>query len=143
MIRSTVSTLALCLALALSGCSRSINSNSPSSSSSGALTNSVAEQTLNQWMPGCNATVTGIQEVPQNNTATVNVMFSDFHFLRTEEVYDDQQKGFRQGQVPKTYSGPGIANFTHYNDGRWVLTKVITSQGAASTHWDDLSVEAR
>lgn len=109
---------------------------------SGKLTNERAEQTLRKWMPGSNATVTGVQELPQENTATVNVKFSNFRFTRSEEVYDDNRKGFYDGWVPKTYSGPGVANFTHYNDGRWVLTKVVTSQGPQSTHWDNLSVEA-
>ena len=122
--------LALCLLFLLLGCS-----------TSGKLTNGMAEQAMKRWKPSCNATVTGIQEVPQQNIATVYVTFSNFRFNRTEQVFDPQRKGFYEGPAPKTYSGPGIAVFTHYNDGRWVLTKVTTSQGPLSTHWDGLSVE--
>jgi hypothetical protein len=132
MERSTVSALVLCILLGFMGCS-----------SSGNLTNSMAENALKKWMPGSNAKVTGIQEIPQQNVATADVMFSNFSFTRNEQVFDPARQGFYEGWVPKTYSGPGVASFTHYNDGRWIMTRVVTSQGAQSTHWDDLSVEAR
>jgi hypothetical protein len=141
MKRCIASTLALYLLVMLVGCARGVGITT-NTAVQGTLTNSMAEQTINRWMPGCNAKVTGIQEVPQENVAIVNVRFSNVHFTRTEMVFDDQRKGFYEGPVPKTYSGPGIANFTHYNDGRWVMTKVVTSQGDKSTHWDGLSVEA-
>lgn len=103
----------------------------------------MAESALIKWMPGCSPTVTGIQELPQENVATVNVSFSNFSFTRNELVYNEQRHGWYEGWVPKTYTGPGVANFTHYNDGRWVMTKVVTLQGDKSTHWNGLSVEAR
>jgi hypothetical protein len=100
----------------------------------GKLTNSMAEGALRRWVSSGNVTVTGIQEIPQENAAKVDVTFSNFKFKTT---------GIMGGQVERNYSGPGVAVFTHYNDGRWVLTKVSTSQGFDSVWWDNLNIEAR
>jgi hypothetical protein len=100
----------------------------------GKLTNNMAEGALKRWASSGDVTVTGIQEIPQENAAKVDVTFSNFKFKST---------GIMGGKVERNYSGPGVAVFTHYNDGRWVLTKVSTSQGFDSVWWDNLNIEAR
>ena len=106
------------------------------------LTSEQAEAALKRWMANCNPKVTGIHELPGQSAATVNVQFSNFRFTRNERVLDQEKMAFSERPVPKQYSGPGIATFTHFNDGRWVLTGVTTSQGPLSTYWNDLNVEA-
>lgn len=57
-----------------------------------------------------NVTLSGIQEIPTENSAKADVQFTNFRFNGSfsEEVHN----------------GPGVAIFSHYNDGRWVLKKV-------------------
>jgi hypothetical protein len=110
------------------GCGGSSGSGSSSTSSTnaGKLTTEKAESTLNRWVSGGQVTVRGIQE--SGNAAQADLTFTDFAFTL---------KGGGGG----TYSGAGTAIFTHYNDGRWVLTKVATNQGYKSVRWENLSVE--
>ena len=56
--------------------------------------------------------VQGVQEIPQENSAKVNIEFNNFEY----------------GGAKFTYTGSGVAIFSHYNDGRWVLTRVETPQ---------------
>jgi hypothetical protein len=93
----------------------------------GKLTTEKAQNTLSRWVKDGQVTVRGIQE--SGNTAQADVNFSNFHFT------------LKSGEE-STYSGPGTAVFTHYNDGRWVLKKVSTSEGFNSIWWDDINVEA-
>ncbi len=48
--------------------------------------------------------------------------------------------GFKHGPdgAEMVYSGPGVAYFSHYNDGRWILTRVEASGRA----WNGLDLEA-
>ncbi|MGE3467978.1 MAG: hypothetical protein AB7J13_13725 [Pyrinomonadaceae bacterium] len=55
--------------------------------------------------------VTGIQEFPQENAAKVFLKFDEFKF--------------KNGTL--SYSGSGTATFSHFTDGRWVLSKVEMS----------------
>lgn len=64
----------------------------------GKLTNSMAEGALKRWASSGDVTVTGIQEIPQENAAKVDVRFSNFKFKTT---------GIMGGQVERNYSGPG------------------------------------
>lgn len=111
--------------LFVAGCGRG-SSTSTSSTDTGKLTTDKAESTLNRWVSGGRVAVRGIQE--SGNAAQADLTFTDFAFTL---------KGGGGG----TYTGPGVAVFTHYNDGRWVLTKVATSQGYKSVRWENLSVE--
>jgi hypothetical protein len=112
------------------------------------LTNAKASKTVVQWEGSfggficrCNppcainsgelpVEVTGVQELPQENAARAILTF---------------QKAPLTHACPggRIYSGPGEANFIHYTDGRWVLTKVSTSEGINSYIWDNLNIEAR
>lgn len=60
------------------------------------------------------AVVQGVQENPQNNSATANVAYIDAEF---------QVLGVLR-QTVKLNAGQAI--LTHYNDGRWVLTELRT-----------------
>jgi hypothetical protein len=74
--------------------------------------------------------VTGVQELPQENAAKAFLKFQNApinHSCPGERMY----------------SGPGEATFSHFTDGRWVLTKISTSEGINSFVWDNLNIEAR
>jgi hypothetical protein len=95
---------------------------------SGKLTKDKAEATLNRWISSNGSvTVTGIQEVSQENVAKADLNFSNYKFTTQNKNSAYPYK--------HNYSGPGVAIFTHYNDGRWVLTRVSTLEGMASTGW--------
>jgi hypothetical protein len=71
------------------------------------LTNEKAQRAIAQWFTSIGGipalvTVTGVLEVPQENAANADLIFSNFD---------------------KTARGNAI--FIHYNDGRWVLNKIV------------------
>jgi len=74
--------------------------------------------------------VTGVQELPQENSARAVLNFQSApinHSCPGERIY----------------SGPGEATFSHYTDGRWVLTKISTSEAINSFTWDNLNIEVK
>lgn len=111
------------------------SSNTPSGSSGGSLTNGSVENALNQWGM-CRGAITaqGIQEMPQQNAARAILKFSNCTLSGGHSMF---------GGGGKPYSGPGEAIFIRFNDGRWVLSKVQTSQGMDSIRWDDLNIEVK
>jgi hypothetical protein len=102
---------------------------------SGKLTNAKAQRAIQQWMGKGTVTVQGVQEVSQENAAKADITFNDFRW--------NSKGNMLEAAGERRYSGPAVAVFSHYNDGRWVLTKVTTSQGFNSTWWDNINVEAR
>ena len=99
------------------------------------LTTQRAQSALNSWVKSGNVSVLGVQEVSSENAAVAQLSFSNFNYKLRDPMFG--------GQNDKTYSGPGTAVFTHYTDGRWVLTKVTIGQGFDSVWWDNLNIEAR
>jgi len=97
------------------------------------LTTQRVQQTLSQWSNG-GIVVTGVQEIPQQNSASAALLFSSFNI---------RQNGLFGGTTTRAYTGPGEATLTHYTDGRWVLVKVSTSEGFNSTWWDNLNLQVR
>ncbi len=90
-----------------------------------------AQAALDKWMTnGGKVTVQGIQELPQENIAKSSIVFENLR-LKSSLPW----RGARQ------YSGPGIAIFSRYNDGRWVLTRVETSEGLDTSWWNNLNIE--
>lgn len=109
---------------------QSANPPSGTTSNSGKLTTANAQAALEKWIRtknGGTVEVIGIQELPQENAAKADIKFTKLDYARGEEIY----------------TGPGSAIFTHYSDGRWVLSRVQTSQAWNSRTWDSLSIEAR
>lgn len=104
---------------------------------SGKLTNAKAQRALDQWVGTRDGkiVVQGIQEVPQENIAKTDIRFDNFQWK--------SKSAFTGQPVSRQYSGPGFAIFTHYNDGRWVLTRVQTSQGFDSVWWENIKIEAQ
>lgn len=100
MLRS--STVVLAIALISSACG------------AGKLTTNRAQNTLNKWMSGRSGSVEvlGVQEFPQQNNAKADLRFTNLPV-----------KDAIWGRAD-TYSGSGTAIFTHYSDGRWVLTEI-------------------
>jgi hypothetical protein len=120
-MKLTITILGLVLVTLFAACSK------------GQLTKEKAQQALSQWksvaqgVPPNRPTsgsaavgqsqqpdivVEGVQELPQENSAKASLRFNNFEY----------------GSGRFTYSGSGVATFSHYNDGRWVLTKVETSE---------------
>ena len=105
---------------------------------SGKLTEAKAQRAIDSWKSfGSGAiTVSGIQEFPQQNSARADIYFNNFRWTGQDDF------GLRTPKA-REYSGPGQAFFTRYNDGRWILTQVYTSQGYQSIWWEGLTVEAK
>lgn len=113
----------------LSGCNNALDNKK--------LTNSKAQGALSKWVGGRGQiTVQGIQEIPQENSAKADIHFNQLR-VQAKNIFGLPIQG-----KYTTWSGPGFAVFTRYNDGRWVLTKVQTSQGLDSVWWDNVSIEA-
>lgn len=104
-------------------------------SSGASVTNGSVENALNLWGM-CRGSITahGVQELPQQNAARAILKFSNCTLRGGHSM-------FGGGGTP--YSGPSEAIFIRFNDGRWVLSKVQTSQGVDSIRWDDLNVEVK
>lgn len=66
--------------------------------------------------------IKGIQELPQENAAKADLEFNNFKFSGSS----------------RPYSGIGVATFSHYSDGTWVLKKVSIS----GKEWDNLDIKA-
>lgn len=91
------------------------------------LTNDKAQKALDTWTGNSGKIVVlGIQEVPQANAAQANINFDNF-----------------QWKSDRPYSGPGTALFSRFNDGRWMLQRVATSNGLGSVWWNDLNIEVK
>ena len=124
-----IAALLTMLAILLAGCAR------------GQLTKSKAQSALNHWAltarvntsgasapmswsdkPMDDLSVSGVQETPQENSARADVRFNSFRYGRGNA---------------DSYTGNGVATFSHYNDGRWALTKVEIP----GREWSNLSVE--
>jgi hypothetical protein len=96
------------------------------------LTTSRAQATLNKWMASRagKVEVLGVQEFPQQNNAKADLKFASLPV-----------KDAIWGRAD-SYSGSGTAIFTHYTDGRWVLTEIdIPYQ--ISTWWKDINMEVQ
>jgi hypothetical protein len=130
--------ISICLSFSLCACQRgSLDSSSSESTTSqssrpGSLSNSKAEQALNKWIQSINSSgsirVVGIQESGPNN-ARANIQFSNFRY---------STKDFGN-VVQQEWSGGGLASFIKYNDGRWILSNVYTSQGVQSRWWEGIN----
>ncbi len=147
----------LSLLLLLEGCSKTNNDTEAKSSNSSTsvstantsnLTNEKVQQavdkTLDWTKVGGKAEVLGIQEIPQQNAAIVDIRFDDFRYnadqSRTPIAKDkksppppsagspnfssEMYKAVTQMVRVERYSGKGVGTLTHYNDGRWVLTEI-------------------
>jgi hypothetical protein len=105
-----------------------------SSADSGKLTNEKAQRALDKWMRGeGKVIIQGIQD--QGNSARADLIFQDFKYKTRDPFYGNT--------VNKKFSGSGYAVFTHYTDGRWILTKVQTSNGMDSIIDENVQVEAK
>lgn len=112
-----VLSLALCVILA--GCRSPQSSYSPSSSASdsGELTTEKAQNAIDRFASangsGKIRIKGGVQEVPAQNAAIAKVDIDDFT--------DKKGRNIRGKDA--------VAKFTHYTDGRWVLTDLEFSLG--------------
>jgi hypothetical protein len=111
MKRSIISLWPFLMLFGLAGCG---------SLSSSHLTEAKAQSAVQTWIArtknGGSVAVLGLQDLPQQNSAKADLSFTNLQ-------YRDQALG------PQTFSGKGSALFTHYTDGRWVLTQVATDNG--------------
>ena len=115
----------LCVALAACNSPSSQTNSSGRSSDSGILTNEKAQRALDRFAQQQQGSIKikgGIQEIPAQNIATAECESENVHFNRRGE--DRIITG-----NPKCTVG-----FTHYTDGRWVLTRV-TIGGFEAIEW--------
>lgn len=107
-----------------------------SEANSGKLTNEKAQGALKRWIESINSSgsirVIGIQEDNRQNSARADIQFSNFQYLVNQPL--------GAGQTKMEWSGGGTAYFMRYNDGRWILSSVYTSQGAASRWWEGIAI---
>jgi hypothetical protein len=77
-----------------------------------------------------NIKVIGIQELPENNAAVVNVQING-----CVKTINNQKQALNE---------PGIAGFTHYNDGRWVMTEFVirANQGLLRVNFNNVNYPA-
>ncbi len=101
-------------------------------SSGGSLSNASLERALNKWILSIGstgtATVIGIQENAQNNTARADIKFMNFRF---------KARGYG-GVNQEDFSGGGLVHLSKYNDGRWILASVYTNRGVNSNWWENI-----
>lgn len=84
------------------------------SCTSGTLTSACAQRALNKWVgSGSVSGLLGVQEIPSQNSAQASFTISNYHYV-----------GGLDKRTPLTYSGSGTAIFSHFTDGRWVLSRV-------------------
>jgi hypothetical protein len=97
------------------------------------LTIAKAQKTIDLWLTNGKAKVNGVQDLPQNNTARADLTLQHFNF----------QQGSGFAQENRDYSGSADATFTHYNDGRWVLSRVeIPPDGRfGPASWNHMNLE--
>lgn len=143
--------------LLLAGCSKTnsdtgAKSSNPFTGTSTAntsnLTNEKVQQALDKaldWTKvGGKAEVLGIQEIPQQNAATVDIRFDDFRHnadqagipiakdkksppepnVSSPNFSEEAYKAVTQIVHIASYSGKGVGRLKRYNDGRWVLTEI-------------------
>lgn len=130
--------------------SDSSGSSTTTSTQRQGLTNSKVETAvadlLSDWRMGGSVSVTGIREIPQQNSAIADLQFNSFEFavngtdqmLKAKDFKPPKKSGemipsYEEMFPPKkiTYSKQGKASLTKYNDGRWVLKSVNWHDGIA------------
>lgn len=152
-----ITVIVLSLLFLLGGCSQTNNdakvkSGNPSASattaSSSNLTNEKVQRAVDKALDWTKisgkAEVLGIQEIPQQNSAIVDIRFEDFRHnadqagtpiaknkktppepkVGSPNFSDDAYKFVTQQTHVTSYSGKGVGTLKHYNDGRWVLTGI-------------------
>lgn len=144
------------LLLLFVGCDKTSNGTEMKSSSSAAsiftaksnLTNEKVQRAVDKaldWTKvGGRVEVSGIQEIPQQNAAIVDIRFDDFRHnadqagtpvakdkkspqapnVGSSNWSDDMYKAVTQMVHTTSYTGKGVGTLKHYNDGRWVLTEI-------------------
>jgi hypothetical protein len=115
---------------ALAGCTspNSQTSSSGRSSDKGILTTEKAQRALDKFAQQQRCTIrlkgNGIHEIPAQNIATTDCASSGIHFNR----------GGQDLIITEPSASMCTAGFTHYTDGRWVLTRV-TIGGVEAIEW--------
>jgi hypothetical protein len=123
-----IAALSLLASLNLVGCQPNVSSAppeepTPSPGTPCELTRANATAAVQAWinndMSGGSVTIFELHLSADHSSAEAYLRFSNL-------TYDLVDKG------PTKYSGPGLAFFEHYADGRWVLTQVATANGLQS-----------
>jgi len=109
----------------------------------GKLTNEKANQLISQLFnkQPDKLEVIGVME-PSQNVAQADVVITNLLIARPK---NDAVTAYAFGPGGGSYlwSGSGKANFVHYNDGRWVLTRLDTEAGSFSPKAHDTSALAQ
>lgn len=93
------------------------------------LTTQKAQRAIEKWAGGNGSyQVQGVTEVPEKNAATVNFTVDGFKI--SSELFGT-----------RSYNGPGVAIFSHYNDGRWAMTSITFTNELLATYQTNTVVE--
>ncbi len=110
--------------------------NNSVSAADGKLTNQKAQQAALQFIHNADKVeVTGVLEIPQQNAAQADLIITNWLLARPK---NDPVTAYALGPGGGTFrwSGPAKAIFLHYNDGRWVLSQLVTQMAT----WNDLNI---
>ncbi len=93
------------------------------------LTSQKAQSTIEKWAGGNGSyQVQGVTEVTEKNAATVNFTVDGFKI--SSDLFGT-----------RSYNGPGVAIFSHYNDGRWAMTTITFTNELLATYQTNVVVE--
>lgn len=111
----------------------------PTNNLSTASVQQAVNQALQRFYQGGQVVVLGIQEIPSENAARVDLDFRQFQYFATSEGVPTEPPAQAKPRDPnrlpspdevfrprpKQWSGRGFAVLTRYNDGRWILNRVV------------------
>jgi YARHG domain len=116
-------------------------SNSPADKLTNANVEAAVRQMLSNLSQGGSVSVQGVQELPQENAAVADLIFSQFKYaadpMGGTPVAANQYhpKPLPRDRIPTpeemfqprltTYSGNGKATLKHYNNGQWTLKQIV------------------
>ena len=111
--------------------------NSPVSAAEGKLTSKKAHAAVLRFFGGQadKVEVTGVLEIPQQNAAQADLVISNW-IRKTPQNDPVTAYAFGPGGEAYTWSGRAKAIFAHYNDGRWMLTTIVTDTAT----WSGLNI---
>jgi hypothetical protein len=124
------------------------SSNAPANSLTNGNVEAAVRQMLSSLTQGGSVTVQGVQELPQENAAVADVVFSQFKYAADNFGTPVAASKYHPKPLPRdriptpdemfqprltTYSGAGRAVLKHYNNNQWTLKQV--NWGSMGVGW--------
>lgn len=100
----------------------------PAAAADGALTNALAQQAIDQWLPRDGLKqVIGVMDLPQQSMAQADIRLINFTWNSPK---NDPITAYALGKGGGPHKFTATATFKHYTDGRWILVRVDAPFGA-------------